>query len=292
MPRKKSDKDANGWKAEASDLASAVAGGAIIGVPLLFTMEMWQHGVTLSSRHLLLLLVGGLLLNFAFDLLSGFRQKFSPAEAASEAVTSVAIGIVFSFVVLWMIGQLDFDAAPIDNLGKILIEALGVSVGVSFANSQIRRQSRTGDDDDADDDKKPDNPNAAQWKADLRDLGATVAGATVFALNVAPTEEVLFTATRVSVWQQFALLAANLAVCWIIMFASGFDQNENYTGSIAQKPLSETLFATAVSLCIAAILIYAVGQRPLLASPAIFISGTLSLGLCATVGGAAGRIVA
>jgi hypothetical protein len=35
-----------GWRQEGRDLMAAVAGGAIVGMPLLYTMEMWYHGMT------------------------------------------------------------------------------------------------------------------------------------------------------------------------------------------------------------------------------------------------------
>jgi hypothetical protein len=68
-------------------------------------MEMWRHGMTASEWHLLLLLAASLVVNFVFSLSSGFRHRYSPVEAASESVTAVALGMIYSFAVLWLIGE-------------------------------------------------------------------------------------------------------------------------------------------------------------------------------------------
>ena len=64
---------------------AAVAGGAIVGMPLLYTMEMWFHGMTLSEIHLLILLGVILIMNFGFSLVSGFRHDQSPIRQHSHA---------------------------------------------------------------------------------------------------------------------------------------------------------------------------------------------------------------
>jgi len=277
-----------------------VAGGAIVGMPLLYTMEVWWHGMTLSEWHLLALLGTILFTNLLFSLLSGFRESYSLQDALLEAVTSVGIGIVFSTIVLWLIGELSYDVAPAEIAGKVLIEAMVVSVGVSFANSQLSGKSRTGNDKggngEAGEEKQPDgtqdDPERLQLKEDLVDIAATLAGSTVFALNIAPTEEVLMIASRLSPWQQLALLGASLLLCYIILFASGLDESPVHVGSVFQHPLAETVMACALSLIVAAGLLALLGQREVMSNPATAVAAVVTLGLPAIVGGAAGRIIA
>src|SRR5688572_30318391 len=114
-------------------------------MPLLYTMEMWRHGMTASEWHLLLLLAASLVVNFVFSLSSGFRHRYSPVEAASESVSAVALGMVYSFAVLWLIGEVGLRQPWSENLGKVLIETAPVSLGISFANYQMRNRSREGD---------------------------------------------------------------------------------------------------------------------------------------------------
>ena len=311
------DNDPLGWKKEWCDLLSAVAGGSIVGLPLLFTMEMWWHGASLSEWHLLVILACILALNFGFDLLSGFRERYSIGSAISESITSVGIGILFSVVVLSLIGELHRDLAPSEWAGKILAEALVVSVGVSFANSQIRKKSRTGDETTGDEknedksesgaaDQEPDDSGTndsgtddsgidaekRQLTEDLRDMGATLAGATVFALNIAPTEEILLIASRISLWHQLAMLSFSVVLCHIILFASGLDEAPVHVDTLFQKPWAETIVACALSLLVAFVLLLLLGQGTVTSNPSMLLAATITLGLPAVVGGAAGRIIA
>jgi len=291
------DYDRWGWRQEWRDLMSAVAGGAIVGMPLLFTMEMWWHGAALSEWHLLAVLGCILVLNFGFDLLSGFREKYSIGSAISESITSVGIGILFSSVVLALIGELHRDLAAAEWAGKILVEALVISVGVSFANSQVRKKSRTGDDEKGDSTAESatdasDDVDKLQLSEDLRDVGSTLAGATVFALNIAPTEEILLIASRLSAWQQLAILMFSALLCYIILFASGLDEQPVHVDSFFQKPWVETLVACALSLVVAFVLLLLLGQSEVTSNLPTLIAATVTLGLPAIVGGAAGRIIA
>lgn len=278
--------DPGGWKQERHDLMRAIAGGAIVGMPLLYTMEMWWHGATLSHWHLLGLLAAILVVNVLFNRLSGFRPGSSWGHAVGEAVTALGIGLVFSALVLLLIGELGAGTSPQVALGKILLEAAPVSVGVSFANAQVARGGGDGADDE-----KPEDPERAQRDADLEDAAATLVGSTVFALNIAPTEEVIRIATRLSPWSLLLVLAASALLCYIILFASGFEKHRVHAPGPLQHPGSETAMNVALSLVVALVLALLLGQRELMASPATAAAATVILGLPAVVGGAAGRVI-
>jgi putative integral membrane protein (TIGR02587 family) len=313
----RTDLDPHGWRQELRDLARGVAAGSIVGMPLLFTMEMWWHGMTRSEEQLLVLLAATLGINFVLCRFGGFRQAYSVGEAASESVSSVGIGLLFSVAILWLIGEVEFDTASTDILGKVLIEAVPVSLGVSYANLSVRGKSRTGDDDRGkqddpsgdgggggggggsdghragDDAGGEDDPQRRQLWQDLKDVAATLSGATLFALNVAPTEEVLLIATRLPAWQHLLLMAASLGLCYLILFASGFQGDRDVPApSPFQHPAAETIMAYAMSLLVAFVLLNLVGVPETMSSVAAAAQCTVTLGLVATVGGAAGRLIA
>jgi putative integral membrane protein (TIGR02587 family) len=298
--RKRRDDDSHGWRQEGQDLLRGFAGGAIVGMPLLYTMEMWWHGMTLSEWHLLSLLGALLLVNTLFSLFVGLREEHTLGGAFSDAITSLGIALLFSAAVLGLIGELRGGAALAESCGKILIEAVGVSVGVSFANA-YRGRSRTGEEEQqggggqdgaaAARRARREDPEKLQLQADLNDLGATLAGAALFALNIAPTEEVILIASRLSPWQQFALLAATFGLCYVILFAAGFEAHQVHVDSVFQHPLAETVMACATSLGVALFLLALLGQREVLSHPSSAIAATLTLGLPAAVGGAAGRLI-
>jgi putative integral membrane protein (TIGR02587 family) len=292
--------DPYGFRRELKDLLRAVAGGSIVGMPLLYTMEMWYHGATLSPWHQLGVLGAMLVVNFAFCLVSGFRHDSGVAEAVMEAVTSVGIALVYSGLILLLIGTIDPPTSLAESVGKVLLEAAAVSLGVSFADVHFRGKSRTGENDDQGrEDAKPDDepkPSPAelermQLRADLLDVSATVAGSTLFALNIAPTEEVLLIASRLGPVQLLALLAFTVGLCYVILYASGFENQPVYVRGVFQSAWAETVMTVAVSLLAGLALMWLLGEREILSDRAPLVAGAVVLGLPATVGGAAGRLI-
>lgn len=267
-------------------------------MPLLFTMEMWWHGMVVSEEHLFGLLVVMLCANFGFCLFSGFRDSYSVRDAASEAVTSTALGLVFAFAVLCLIREITFDLAPAEALGKMIIEAVPVSLGISFANVQIRDQTARGEEDEEDapgvDDEATEDVAVLedrQLRQDLQDLTVTVIGAVVFAFNVAPTEEVAQIAARLPAWQHLLTMIVSGSLCYLILYASDFKQHEVHVASLFQSPLAETVMVYAVALVVSAILLVLVGVPETTSSLPIAVKSIVTLGLLAAVGASAGRLV-
>lgn len=274
---------------------AAIAGGAIVGMPLIYTMEMWFHGMTLSPWHVLGILGATLIVNFFFCLISGFRNESGAGEAVMESITSVGIALVFAALLLWLISAIDRDDSPGEAIGKIVIEAAAVSLGVAFANVHFRGKSRVGEDDDSGNgtDKPEDasDLNRAQLIEDVHDIGATIAGSVVFALNMAPTEEVVFIAARLDPWSLLLVLAATLLLCYVILYASGFEDQPVHVDSVTQSPWAETALTVGVSLLVSLALLWLLGERSSFGSVWNTVGAVVTLGLPATVGGAAGRLV-
>ena len=274
----------------------AVAGGSIVGMPLLYTMEMWEHGTSLPEWHLLALLAAMLVVNFLFSLLSGFREEYSVAEAISEAVTGVGVAMLLSAAVLLLIGELTSDLSREVIVGKILIEATAVSLGIAFANAQVEGKSRTGEEDGAKpganrDDRDQLGPRDRQLRADLKDAVAALAGACVFALNVAPTEEITLIASRLSPWQLLALLAASVVLCDVILYAAQFRDHPVHVKSFFQSRPAEIVLTCAISLLVATGLLLLHGHGDMMRQWPTAIAAIVTLGLPAMVGGAAGRLI-
>ncbi|WP_437668937.1 TIGR02587 family membrane protein [Sorangium sp. So ce131] len=282
--------DPHGWRKEGKDLTAAVAGGSIVGMPLLYTMEMWFRGMMLPEWHLGAILALTLVVTFLCSLESGFRNEDTLLGTVMEAVTSVGIGIVLSAAILTLVGEITLDSAPREVVGKVLLQAAAVSLGVAFANAQVRDKSRTGDDQQ--DEKAPEgDPEALQLRADLRDFSAAAAGSLLFTLNIASTEEVVMIASRLSPWRQLAMLGVSVALCYVILFASGFEKHEVYVKSVFQSRAFETLMTCAVSLLVATALLCLIGERETTGDLPTLVASVVTLGLPAIVGGAAGRLV-
>lgn len=296
-PMSSSRSDPYGFRQEGKDLMRALAGGSIVGMPLLYTMEMWFRGATLSPWHQLAVLGAALVVNFFFCLVSGFRHESTALEAAMQAVTSVGIAMLYSLAILWLIGSIDVDNSLSEIMGKVLLEAAAVSLGISFADQHFRNKTRTGDEEQQDKGQKQrprpslEQLESQQLRADLMDVTATVVGSTLFALNVAPTEEVLLITTRLNFWHLLAVLVATVVLCYVILYASGFEDQPVFVKSVFQSAWAETGMTIAVSMLVALSLIWLLGERELMSHHSALVGGVVVLGLPATVGGAAGRLI-
>jgi uncharacterized membrane protein len=69
-------------------------GGLLIGLPLLFTMEMWFHSFLLPSWKIVLLLAVAFVVVIGYTAVSGFRRDRSRAELVVDAVETMGIAAV------------------------------------------------------------------------------------------------------------------------------------------------------------------------------------------------------
>jgi putative integral membrane protein (TIGR02587 family) len=163
--------------------------------------------------------------------------------------------------------------------GRIVLQAVPLSIGASVANSVFRRFSAgQGGEDEL--------PEGSGF---LNDLGATIVGSVLIGFGIAPTDEGATLAAELDYAHLAAIVVLSLLLSYGIVFASGFDVGQG-PGPF-QKPLTETALSYLISLLVAAGILYLLdvihSGTPLHLAFAMIIV----LGLPATVGGAAGRLV-
>ena len=293
---------AKGWgfAQEGRDLLVAITGGAIVGMPLLYTMEMWSSGLRLGPGQHLALLVGTLFINWLFSIVSGFRHEYGALSAALESVTAVGIGVVFSSLILWLVGEIAPGDPSSEIVGKVLFQAVPVSLGVSVADAHVRGKRRDGEEEREKQEKSPAKSRPArppraelereQLRQDVRDVSSTLSGALLFSINIGPTEEVILIAGRLGAMQLVTIAFASLLLCYIILFASGIKDHPVHIQSLVQSPLAETVITYAASLLVALGLLVVLGEPDAVGSLDSLVAATVALGLPTAVGGAAGRI--
>jgi putative integral membrane protein (TIGR02587 family) len=271
-----------------------VAGGLIFGIPVLFTMEVWFDGQTFSPGELFLLLVSSLVLNIFFSYFAGLREKNSSARfffAIDDGVTSLGLGLVLSFVVLCLIGQVDFSNHFRTELGKVVGEATIISIGVTFTNFKFNKKESKSLTVKNLTDIHPISPERKQSQQDISDLLAATVGALVFSFNVAPTEEITLIASNLGYLELGILLTAELIFAFIVLYASGLKDHVTYTkNNFFQGPLNETLITVTVSLIVSSLMVLTLGYSNLSVTDPLFISSTIVLGFPAAIGASAGRL--
>ncbi|MEW5858491.1 MAG: TIGR02587 family membrane protein [Cyanobacteriota bacterium] len=280
------------WSKEFDDLLRGAAGGFLFGIPLLYTMEVWWIGSFTEPPLMLAAIAATFVVVFLLNRTEGFR-KYKDArlgEAVMDSIEAIAIGIVSATCILILLREITLDTSLGEALGKIIFESVPFSLGVALARSFLsgdRYQSPNSDE-------KPPPEDKTRLNATLADIGGTLIGATIIAFNIAPTDEIPMLVAASSPPWLIAIIVASLLISYGIVFQAGFtnQQQRIQQQGIFQRPLSETVFSYLVSLIAATFMLWFFHQLSFEDPWQMWLSYTLLLGLPATVGGAAGRLLA
>jgi putative integral membrane protein (TIGR02587 family) len=289
------------WRRERDDLLHGVAGAFLFGAPLLYTMEVWWTGTVMAPARLLLALALTYLALLVLDVVAGFRAEraLTLGRALTDSTEALALGLLCAAASLLLLRRVTPDGGLDAALGQIVLEGVPFSIGVGIANGLFRRgQSRTADDtgDQSGAEQAPEQGTRSTGDHSLRgtvaDAGATVLGATIVALAIAPTEEVPMLAASLTGPWLLALIGASLALSYVIVFQAEFgsrDARRAHRG-LLQSPLGETVGSYLLALLTAASLLWFFRLVQAGDPPEQWLSYVLVLGLPASIGGAAGRL--
>lgn len=296
------------WREELVDIVRALSGGLLFGVPLLYTLEVWSTGSHTGPGTALAVLgitsVPVLILNRT----AGFRtmRDVRWRDALMDTAEAMALGVASVTVILIIFDELNGRTPLGEALGKIVYEALPFCIGIGVAAHILRGGRDESDTDaggqqhDADADGEHDGADADTEEDDadhgmngtVVDLGATLIGAVIISLPIAPTDEVTALAAALDPPRLLALLGLTLVAGYGIVFVAGFSNEEQRHAQqgIFQRPLSETVAAYLVALgaAWAMLVLFQNTGGPWQET----LSEVVVLGLPATIGGAAGRLVA
>lgn len=286
----------NVWASEINDIIRGACGGFLFGVPLLYTMEVWWVGSLAKPQLVMMAIAVTFIVVFLLNRTEGFRKRrytLRPYEALSDTVEAIAIGIVCSSFVLFILREITLESPLQEALGKIIFESVPFSLGVSLAN-QFLGDSRSANQADSSNQPAKHSPKSKNYdlRATIDDLGATLIGATVIAFNIAPTDEIPMLAAANSPPWLLVMIAASLIISYSIVFQAGFSdqQKRRQQKGIFQRPSSETIMSYLVSLIASAFMLWFFQKLTFDDPWIIWLEHTLLLGLPATIGGAAGRL--
>ena len=269
-------------------LVRGVAGGLLLGLPPLFTMEMWVQGALLESWKIAVLIAFTFALVVGYSAFSGFRHERSWADLLLDSVATMGIAAVVSAVALLLLGRIDPGVGLRDAIGKIGLQMIPISLGVSLAGAQLA-------DPDDDGEEAEDLGSSITEAAQVGAVGRLMiaAGAALFlSLNIAPTEETVFLAAEAGWWLLLLIIFASLLMSYAIVFYANFRGGRSRNGgdSPLDHPLTETLAAYGVSLFVSALLVWSFGRTD--GEPArLIVAQVTLLGVVAAFGGAAGRLL-
>jgi len=281
------DKAANIWTEELNDLLRAASGGFLFGIPLLYTVEVWWIGSSISPPWMLLALSITFVVVYLLNQSEGFRRSLEvrPREALMETIEALGIGLVCAFLALVLLQRITPTTPLAETLGKLIFEGIPFSLGVALANSALSGDRARR--------RRQFARQARGTLAIVADLDATLIGATIVAFSIAPTEEVALLAASISPPWLLVVMAASLGISYAIVFVAGFsgeDMRRQQQGAL-QQPLTETIVSYLLCLGASAVLLWFFQQLGWDNPWQEWLADVLVLGLPAAIGGAAGRIV-
>lgn len=269
------------------DLVRAAGGGLFIGLPLLYTLEMWSHSFLLPSWKIVALLGVAFVVVVGYNAVSGFRRDRRWSELLIDSLETMGIAAVVSAAALLLLGRIGLETGLRDVVGKVALEMIPVAFGVSLAGTQF------ASDDDPE--EAEDQGSAVGDEAGVGAFGRlfiAAGAALLFAINIAPTEEPMLLGVEAEWWLLFLVVPATLLMTFAIVFLADFRGGRSLEGgdSPLDHPVTETLAAYAVSLLVSILLLWAFGRTDGASASAIA-GQTVMLAVVASFGAAAGRLL-
>ncbi|WP_265499718.1 TIGR02587 family membrane protein [Paracoccus beibuensis] len=189
-------------------LGRAFAGALLFSLPMLMTMEMWWLGFTLEPWRISVMLLAMLPLLMGLSRFGGFRRTDRFRDDLADVLVSVLVAAVASTVILFLFSVITTDMPSRQVVGKIAMQMFPASIGAMLARSQMGDTSES--------DREESEPSY------LGELFLMGAGALYLSLNVAPTEEMVLIAFKMSVWQEIGLLVLSLTLMHALVYSVGF----------------------------------------------------------------------
>ncbi|MFC5848632.1 TIGR02587 family membrane protein [Deinococcus petrolearius] len=261
-------------------LARGTAGGLLLGLPVLMTMEMWQHGYALPTWKLLLLWGVNFLVLLVLEYYSGFQDEETLADVAQDAVIAAGLGLVVAAALLWIFGVIGPGMGTREVVGKVVAESIPVSIGASVAAGQLGTRGQG-------EDRK--RREAGYWGTVAIALG----GAVVFGFNVAPTEEPMLVGLMMSDVQTALLLLVSLVQTHAVVYALDFRGSDPIPEG--RSPLGvffrSSVVTLTVSLLVALFLLWIFGRVDADTGLVPTLHMTVALGLVTSLGASAAKLL-
>jgi putative integral membrane protein (TIGR02587 family) len=268
------------------EYARGIAGGLLFSLPLLYTMEVWWAGFIARPLNLLVYFAVGFVLLFGYNRYAGLHEDAGWLDVAFEAVEEMGLGLVLAALLLWLLGQIDSTSTLSEVVGKVVVEAVVVAIGISVGSSQLGGNGKQGQGMRRD--RGDEGP--LSLPAQLV-LGAC--GAILLASNVAPTEEIVMIAIESSRAKILALALFSYLLGALVLFYSGFHGTEDQLPPEGQGPGTALLRSAvnySVALVASAFILWFFGRFSGM-SLAVCVSQTVVLGFVASLGAAVGRLL-
>ncbi|HZB45711.1 MAG TPA: TIGR02587 family membrane protein [Pyrinomonadaceae bacterium] len=259
-----------------------VAGGLLFSLPLLYTMEVWWAGFTSHPFRLAVYVAATFALLLGYNYFVGLRRDSCFSEVVIDSVEELGLGLLVALLILWLLGRVTGGMPLEEAAGKVVIEAMTVAVGVSVGTAQLGAGDGEGDKGVG---------GGRESVGFGGQLVMTLCGAVLFAANVAPTEEIVMIAVEISPWRVLGLAILSMALGALVLYFSEFAGSKKHVRFDRHHDvLVGTVVTYAVALAASAAILLFFGRFDG-QTLATCVAQTVVLGVAATLGASAGRLL-
>lgn len=285
MPKNKSQTEEN----QKSDhkfligLARAFGGAVLFSFTILMTMEMWQLGFYIDRLRLALFIAAFIPLLFGLAYFDGFEETNGLTEDAVDVFVAYTVGFVASALVLFAFNVVNFQMSFNEILGKISIQAITAAVGALVAQSQLG--SKNGDSES--EDKGEHLPRSY-----FGEILLMIIGVIFLTMSIAPTEEMILIAFRMTYWHAFALIIGTLIMIHAVVYVVKFRGQEKMPEDVSFVSifLRYTVVGYAVVLLVCLYLLWTFGRLSGMSAEEV-VKVTIVLGFPGALGASGSRLI-
>ena len=256
-----------------------VTGGLLFSLPLLYTAEVWWAGATMEAPRQLAYLAITFVLLLGYNRYAGLHPDSSWTEVGIDSVEELGLGLLLSALILYTLGRIGGQQHIDDNLGRIVVEAMTIAIGVSVGTAQLGGGES--------------GPGMAG--TDRVTFGGQLVlsccGSVLFAANVAPTQEIVVLGAEMSPLRLIGVAVISFFLGAVILHHSDFRGAERWVrADTIGAMLRGAVVTYAVALAVSAAILWVFGRLDGVGVNTI-VGQTIVLGFPAALGASAGRLL-
>jgi putative integral membrane protein (TIGR02587 family) len=281
------------WRGELDDAVRGLASGLLIGIPTIFTVDVWWLGDQLAPLDALLLLLVAYVLTLGAVYWINFRRGVRRGwQYLADALEALALAIVALVLVFWVLGQIGAGQSPSGVLGRVAVSVPPLALGIAVANHLLPRDGSRLDPDTGDASAERGWSAGTGWRRTLLELAATIGGAVFVAMAIVPIDDLGEVATAVPTGNLPLVIGLSLAASYAVVFAAGFagEGDRRRTPGPLQHPLVETVGSYVVALGVSWFVLRLFGRIDDGTAPLVVYAKTVLLAFPASMAAAAGRL--
>ncbi|WP_018479166.1 TIGR02587 family membrane protein [Pontibacter roseus] len=276
------------------EYARGIAGGLLFSFPLLYTMEVWWSGFTATPLQLLIMVTVTYLLLLGYNRYAGMRADASWRSVFIDSVEEMGLGLVIAFAVLFVLNRIELQQMALDEvMGKIIIEAMAVSIGVSIGTAQLGAGEEDMEEEETEAQVEAKEAGIRTgWRSKVSLVVLALCGSVVVGGNVAPTEEVIMLAVEADSYHILLMALLSLGLSVLVVYFSDFRGTAKHMNKrgMAFAITVDTCLSYLTALATSAFLLWFFGRFEGVNFEVAF-AQCVVLGVLASLGASAGRLL-